>query len=62
VKLAEGKYKVFYGEGEMPQVVIDLWGQVWQYFASEGAEERAYTTDYEWYETYGKVHVYIAIK
>ncbi|GAB2884891.1 GyrI-like domain-containing protein [Microbulbifer echini] len=63
VHIREGKYLVFSAEGEMPQAVIDLWGEVWNYFsAPECPHERAYTTDFEHYMGPNKITVSISIK
>ncbi|HFG1933513.1 TPA: AraC family transcriptional regulator, partial [Vibrio cholerae] len=49
--------------GEMPQVVIDLWNEVWNYFASEHCpHERAYTTDFEYYKSANSVEISIAVR
>lgn len=63
VTIQAGKYLVFEGQGEVPQVVIDTWSQVWDYFSSDEAEHtRAYTTDFEFYKSDNEVQVFIAIK
>ncbi|WP_028781322.1 GyrI-like domain-containing protein [Shewanella sp. 38A_GOM-205m] len=63
VKVASGKYVTFSATGEMPQVVTDLWGEVWSYFSSESCLfERAYTTDFEYYKSENEVEISIAIK
>lgn len=42
-----GRYLVFTGEGEMPDAIIDLWGEIWQYFSSDDcAHTRTYTSDF----------------
>ena len=57
-----GKYLVFNDTGEMPQVVIQLWQQVWQYFASEQHQhKRAFSTDFELYKSDNEVELYISI-
>ncbi len=63
VVIREGKYMVFKGSGEVPQVVIDTWGKIWAYFSDNTAEhQRAYTTDFELYKTQNEVEIYIAVK
>ncbi|EEY45345.1 bacterial transcription activator [Vibrio cholerae] len=53
----------FSATGEMPQVVIELWGDVWRYFGSESCPyKRAYTTDFEYYKSASEVEISIAIK
>ncbi|WP_219703608.1 GyrI-like domain-containing protein [Marinomonas lutimaris] len=63
VDLSAGEYLVFSGEGEMPQVVIDVWGEIWRYFSSSDCVYyRAYTADFECYTSENSVDVYIAVK
>lgn len=62
VEIIEGKYLKFEATGEMPDVCINLWQQVWEFFSAESCEyDRAYTTDFEKYTQNG-VEIYIAIK
>ncbi len=71
ITLPAGKYMLFEGKGEMPQVVIDLWKQVWQYFSDESSnenshekpvEKRSYQVDFEHYLNQEEVMLYISIK
>lgn len=63
VATKESRYLVFNGEGEMPDAVIDLWGEIWQYFSSEDcAHQRTYTSDFEYYKSDSEVEIAIAIK
>lgn len=63
VTIKKGKYLVFSAKGEMPQVVIETWGEVWNYFTrSDREHERAYVTDFEFYKSGDEVEVYIGIK
>ncbi|WP_421853810.1 GyrI-like domain-containing protein [Marinomonas sp.] len=63
VVLPAGDYLVFSGEGEMPQVVIDVWQEIWRYFSSDDCvHRRAYTVDFECYTSENSVDVYIAVK
>ena len=62
IVLSAGKYLVFSGKGDMPQTVIDVWGEIWAYFSAEAEYERAYTYDYEFYKSQDEVDVYIAVK
>ncbi|GEM77406.1 GyrI-like domain-containing protein [Vibrio sagamiensis] len=63
VNVISGKYVTFSASGEMPQVVIDLWGKVWNYFSSENClYERAYTTDFEYYKSAHEVEISIAVR
>lgn len=63
VNVTSGKYVTFSASGEMPQTLIDLWGEVWSYFSAENClYERAYTTDFEYYKSAHEVEVSIAVR
>ena len=66
VTLPSGKYLVFDGKGEMPQAIIDTWGEVWSYFSEENAtntaHERNYSTDFESYISADEFKIYISVK
>lgn len=63
VTLQSGKYMVFKNTGEMPQAVIDVWGEIWTYFSNQKSEyQRAYLTDFEYYKCQNEVEVYIGLK
>jgi len=63
LRLPAATYMIFKGKGEMPQVVIDLWQQVWAFFSNpECAYQRAYTVDYEFYLNQNEVALHIALK
>ncbi|MFD2168268.1 GyrI-like domain-containing protein [Thalassotalea euphylliae] len=58
-----GKYLAFSKSGDMPQIAIDAWTDVWQYFTSDScAHERLYKTDFEYYPNGNTIEVYIGIK
>jgi predicted transcriptional regulator YdeE len=62
-EIEAGKYLTFSAEGELPQAVIDLWGEVWAYFnAADCPHVRTYTTDFEFYKGETEVEISIAIK
>jgi predicted transcriptional regulator YdeE len=58
------QYLVFTGNGELPGVVMQTWGAVWQYFEQEARHKRAYTADFERHDQRKPSHVeiYIAVK
>lgn len=58
------EYVVFTSRGEMPQAVIDGWAAVWKYFSETTALTRAFTTDYERYDSArpDTVEIYIAVR
>lgn len=62
VKIKSGNYLVFQNKGPMPQVVIETWEQVWDYFTKEGAHQRCFMTDFEAYSNGDEVAIYIGVK
>lgn len=61
-KIEGGKYLVFEEKGKMPQVVIDTWRNIWNYFSSFDAQKRSYLTDFEIYAEPNEVAIYIGIE
>jgi len=67
VTIPPGQYLVFTGKGKMPETVIRVWLEIWDYFKREDIpHQRAFTTDFEEYrgreETAIEVSVYIAVR
>jgi len=63
VVIRAGQYLVFKHKGEMPQIAIDGWTEVWNYFANpEVKHQRAYSTDFEFYPNHNEIEIHIAIK
>ncbi len=63
IVIPAGKYLVFSHKGEMPQIAIDAWTQVWNYFANGDAQyHRLFTTDFEYYPSGNEIEVHIAVK
>jgi len=63
VVIPSGKYLVFEAKGEVPQVVIDVWGEIWRYFDSESSEyQRTFTADFEYYKNQNEIEICIAVK
>ena len=62
--IPRSKYLVFTGNGELPGVVVQTWGAVWQYFEQEARDKRAYTVDFERYDQRepSRVEIYVAVK
>lgn len=58
------EYLIFTASGEMPKAVIDGWGAVWKYFAADTTLKRAFTTDFERYDSSrpGVVEIHIAVR
>ena len=62
IVIEDQRYLVFYKKGEFPNVVIDTWNEVWEYFADENSEyKRAYSVDFEKYLTMDELEIYISI-
>ncbi|MCW8090911.1 GyrI-like domain-containing protein [Alteromonas sp. ASW11-130] len=58
-----GNYVKFKAAGEMPQVVIDLWGAVWKYFDANDCDyKRTFTTDFEFYKSENEVEIFISVE
>lgn len=63
VILTEGKYLCFESKGEMPQAIIETWGEIWAYFSDENCKEkRAYGTDFELYLSQEEGAIYIGVE
>lgn len=63
ITIEKDRYLVFSKKGEFPEVVIDAWHDVWNYFNSTECEyERAYNYDFEKYAKEDEVEIYISIK
>ena len=61
VAIEPGDYLVFRGQGEMPQMVIDTWLRVWEYFAQNPQLRRRFGTDFEAYAGPDQVAVHIGV-
>ena len=62
IDVAPGRYLKFAAQGDMPDVVIALWGEVWRYFADASCPHvRLYTTDFECYVGPNDIEIFIAI-
>ena len=62
VEVKSGNYLVFQARGLMPQVVIDLWQFIWQFFNDNYQIKRTYQTDFESYDSQDEVAIYIGIE
>jgi len=61
--IPKAKYLVFTHTGEMPQIAIDAWTEVWEYFSNDDSEhQRLFTTDFEYYPNGNEIKVHIAVK
>lgn len=56
------RYLVFSKEGELPDVVLDCWKDIWEYFDGTPEYERAYIFDFEKYSKEDSIEIYVSIK
>ena len=61
IAIEAGDYLVFHGQGSMPQMVIEAWGQVWRYFGDNPHIKRRFTTDFEAYAGPDCVAIHIGV-
>ncbi|GAA6171682.1 GyrI-like domain-containing protein [Colwellia sp. KU-HH00111] len=62
ITIPEGKYLVFSHKGDMPQIAIDAWTEVWHYFSQTNTEyKRRFSIDFEFYPNGNEIEVHIAI-
>lgn len=61
--LNAGMYRVFRAEGTFPDVIIETWKTIWEYFSNDSCQEqRSYQTDFEWYRSESVVEIYVGIE
>lgn len=58
------EYLIFTATGEMPAAVSEGWKEVWKYFSETTVLKRAYTTDFERYDSArpAEVEIHIAVR
>lgn len=62
VEIEAGEYLVFHGQGAMPQMVLDAWGEVWRYFSRHPQVQRRFGTDFEAYDAVDRVAIHIGVQ
>lgn len=64
VRIHKGKYLHFVGEGEMPQVVLDTWKEIWHHFEESTTHTRTFEADFEVYDeaSPNRVDIFIAVE
>jgi predicted transcriptional regulator YdeE len=62
VRVKEGHYLVFPNNGPLPQAIIEIWQNIWQYFVIHTEIIRSYRTDFEKYLSTEQCAVYIGIE
>lgn len=61
IEIQGGNYLVFEGKGQIPQMVMQTWLNIWNYFNEPQSITRLYTTDFEVYNSKDSVSIYIAV-
>jgi len=61
VTIPAGRYLRFDKKGVLPTAVIQLWSEIWQYFASNNVPRRLFKCDFEKYPDMNSVEIYIGI-
>lgn len=56
-----GNYLVFQNKGPMPDIVIELWKQIWSYFETHSEYQRNFISDFEAYSGSDQVTIYIGV-
>ncbi len=62
IVIEDEKYLVFKKEGELPQVVIDTWKDILDYFENNDEFKRKYSIDFEHYTKEDEIEIYISIE
>lgn len=61
IEIKTGHYLVFKNKGSMPEAVINSWKQIWDYFETENSYQRNFISDFEKYNEYDTVAIYIGV-
>jgi len=62
VIIKKGKYILFEKNGKLPDIVSDMWNDIWEYFKENKDLKRRYQSDFEVYENENNLKIYIGIK
>lgn len=62
IVIQDERYLVFSKKGELPDVVLQTWAEIWEYFENNSEYERKYTVDFEKYVKEDEIEIYISIK
>jgi predicted transcriptional regulator YdeE len=60
--IEDERYLVFSKKGELPDIVVETWAEIWDYFENNNEYERKYTIDFEKYVKENEIEIYISIK
>ncbi len=62
VHISGGQYLRFSATGAFPETIINTWQTIWDYFKSpQCCYQRAFTTDFEFYQSANSVQIFIAL-
>lgn len=62
VTIEKGNYLVFQAKGSMPDIVVETWKQIWEFFDSNTEYLRNYISDFEAYNGSDQIAIYIGLK
>jgi predicted transcriptional regulator YdeE len=62
VKVQGGEYLVFEKQGPIPDIVVETWQSIWEYFSTTSDYDRMYTTDFEEFRGQDHVAIHIAVR
>ena len=62
IVIADEKYLIFKKVGELPEIVIDTWVEIGEYFENNSEFTRAFTIDFEHYTKENEIEIYISIE
>ncbi|MCW5729479.1 MAG: GyrI-like domain-containing protein [Alphaproteobacteria bacterium] len=62
VRVLNGWYMVFSGEGPMPLTMYRIWSDIWDYFRSNSHVRRNFQTDFEEYSGSCHVRIYVGVE
>ncbi len=62
VVIEDERYLVFSKKGELPEIVLECWKEIGDYFDNEPSYERAYKVDFEKYSKENEIEIYVSIK
>jgi predicted transcriptional regulator YdeE len=62
IVIEDARYLVFTKKGELPDVVVETWEEIWDYFENNSEYERTFEIDFEKYISEDEIEIYISIK
>ena len=62
IVIADEKYLIFKKVGELPEIVIDTWAEIGEYFENNSEFTRAFTIDFEHYTKENEIEIYVSIE